>query len=603
MTHRTTFALDEATAAGSSDSPSGGRFRRRRWCDARSPTRRRVRQRPIPSPCSTNCTRPAKDSIPPWRRRIWQKCGRTANGGATSDLPRHELPHHGSRAGSREGAQLRGWIAAGETLITPMPAWFEFQCGPVTPIQLATMRAFLAEIVSFGEQQAAESPPTFQRRRPQARLARRCHDRRHRRRGGARDSHEQPRRFQAFTAHGSRCFEFGICGGHRRRSGGLARAEVLAENGAAVTVFDAKASVGRKFLVAGGGGLNLTKAEPPAPLRHALPRPGNAVDFWLARLAEFGPTTSAPGPPDLVWKTFAASTGRVYPREMKAAPLLRNWVRRLRGLGVRFAMHHRLAAIRADGALEFHSADGPQIVAPRAAILALGGGSWPETGSDGGWVTVLEKMWHRSRAAASGELRLGSRLAGRSARRGGRRAAQEYRRTRRRRAGEGRELVITRYGLEGGAIYQLGRPPRDGATVDRDRFEARPHRRSPALEARPARRNWLSRSRNAGSFRRRRCDPRPPSRRGELDDRRRLDRRREELPRRTDGSASARRGDFLRRRRALERTRRPLMLRKLPGVFMAGEMIDWEAPTGGYPHARLLRHRRPRRARRAAMAE
>ena len=109
-------------------------------------------------------------------------------------------------------------------------------------------------------------------------------------------------------------------------------------------------------------------------------------------------------------ETFAASTGRVYPRELKAAPLLRRWVQRLRGLGVKFAMHHRWSGLRRDGSwrLDFQTPDGLRTFVADAVILALGGGSWPETGSDGTWTTTLESLGVAGRAIAFRELRMGS---------------------------------------------------------------------------------------------------------------------------------------------------------------------------------------------------
>ncbi|HEY8903188.1 MAG TPA: NAD(P)/FAD-dependent oxidoreductase, partial [Chthoniobacterales bacterium] len=133
---------------------------------------------------------------------------------------------------------------------------------------------------------------------------------------------------------------------------GLRAAEVASAGGAAVTIFDWKASVGRKFLVAGGGGLNITKAEPVERFATRYRGPEMPAWFWPERIAEFGPDDLRAWAAGLGIETFAASTGRVYPREMKAAPLLRSWVRRLRAAGVHFEMHHRLVGIRPGGELE-----------------------------------------------------------------------------------------------------------------------------------------------------------------------------------------------------------------------------------------------------------
>lgn len=364
---------------------------------------------------------------------------------------------------------------------------------------------------------------------------------------------------------------------------GLRAAEVLAENGAAVTVFDAKASVGRKFLVAGGGGLNLTKDEPPARFATRYRGPEMPPDFWPARIGEFGPDALRAWAAGLGVETFAASTGRVYPREMKAAPLLRGWVRRLRGLGVHFAMHHRLAAIRGDGALEFTTPDGPQIVAPRATILALGGGSWPETGSDGGWVSALERRgvavaplrpancgWEVAWPAEVLAEAEGKPLKNIAAHAGNEQARGE--------------LVITRYGLEGGAIYQLGAALR---TMEHPALEIdfKPDLTAEALRAKlgPARRNWL-----AEATQRWKLAPAAAA----------ILRHHPDAANWTTAEAwiaavKACRIGFTGPRPLAEAISSAggvcwseldvrLMLRKLPGVFVAGEMIDWEAPTGGY---------------------
>src|SRR6266478_2771345 len=172
---------------------------------------------------------------------------------------------------------------------------------------------------------------------------------------------------------------------------GLRAAEVAATAGAAVTLFDAKPSVGRKFLVAGRGGLNLTKGEPAE--QFAARYSGPPV-IWKSLIAEFDVEALQSWAAGLGVETFVASTGRVYPRELKAAPLLRRWVQRLRELGVQFAVRHRWIGLEPDRPLrlEFATEAGNRTFTADAAILALGGGSWPETGSDGAWTAALEKL-------------------------------------------------------------------------------------------------------------------------------------------------------------------------------------------------------------------
>lgn len=362
---------------------------------------------------------------------------------------------------------------------------------------------------------------------------------------------------------------------------GLRAAEMAAGDGVTVTVFDAKASVGRKFLVAGKGGLNLTKAEPP---EHFLAHYRDS-ERWSSLIAGFDPDTLRAWAAELGVETFVASSGRVYPREMKAAPLLRRWVQRLRGQGVQFAMHHRWTGLRSGERLELEfMLDGvSRRIETDAVVLALGGGSWPETGSDGGWISALENHhvavtplqpancgWEASWPAALVAEAEGLPVKNIVARADASEAVGE--------------LLITRYGLEGGALYQLGpalramQEPRlvldfkPGVEVEdlvrklglisrNFLAEARPrwrlsdgafslihHLASPEMLTSA---EALARSIKAFpiSF----LQPRPLAEAissaggvslGELDD--------------------------------------SLMLRKLPGVFCAGEMMDWEAPTGGY---------------------
>lgn len=170
---------------------------------------------------------------------------------------------------------------------------------------------------------------------------------------------------------------------------GLMAAEVLAQAGIAVQVFDAMPSVGRKFLLAGKGGLNLTHSEPFEPF---------AARFG-ARRAQMAPLLSHFGAEQLrAWAhglgvdTFVGTSGRVFPVDMKAAPLLRAWLHRLRGMGVQLHMRHRWLGWASDGALRFATPRGERPVAARATVLALGGASWPRLGSDAAWVPLLAEQ-------------------------------------------------------------------------------------------------------------------------------------------------------------------------------------------------------------------
>ena len=167
---------------------------------------------------------------------------------------------------------------------------------------------------------------------------------------------------------------------------GLMAAEVLAQGGARVTVYDAMPSAGRKLLIAGRGGLNLTHGE---PLPAFLARYREAAPQLESAIRAFPPDQLRTWSEALGQKTFVGSSGRVFPESFKASPLLRAWLRRLASRDVTFALRHRWIGWDDDGRLLFQTAEGSRAVDARATILALGGASWPRLGSDGGWVETL----------------------------------------------------------------------------------------------------------------------------------------------------------------------------------------------------------------------
>lgn len=238
---------------------------------------------------------------------------------------------------------------------------------------------------------------------------------------------------------------------------GLRAAEIAARGGAEVTLFERKASVGRKFLVAGRGGLNLTHTEPRDRFAARYLGADQRKGLWDSLIADFDADALRAWAGDLGVETFAASTGRVFPIGLKAAPLLRRWVLRLRKMGVGFALRQGWAGL-VPGVplrLDFGGNGETQTHAAEAVILALGGASWPQTGSDGEWVKVLARMgvsvatlqpancgWERPWSAAVLARADGQPLKNLVVCAGGREVAGE--------------LLVTKYGLEGGAIYQLG---------------------------------------------------------------------------------------------------------------------------------------------------
>lgn len=230
---------------------------------------------------------------------------------------------------------------------------------------------------------------------------------------------------------------------------GLRAAEVAAAAGRKVAVFEGKPGVGRKFLVAGKGGLNLTHSE---NIESFINRYSGSGD-WEKFIKSFQPGELREWAHSLGQETFQASSGRVYPKSLKGAPLLRAWLGRLRELGVEVRTKHLWKRLLPGRVLEF--ADGSQIAA-NAVIFALGGGSWPKTGSDGGWIAEFERLgiasnplqasncgWECNWESRFLEIAEGMPIKNISVRAGGQPILGE--------------LLVTKYGLEGGTIYALGR--------------------------------------------------------------------------------------------------------------------------------------------------
>jgi len=357
---------------------------------------------------------------------------------------------------------------------------------------------------------------------------------------------------------------------------GLRAAEICAAAGWRVDLFDAKRSAGRKFLVAGKGGLNLTNAKPREDLVQRYS--GKPREFWQEVLEQFDAGDLRQWALDLGFETFATKSGRVYLKDLKAAALLRRWVSRLREAGVVFEMNHRLVEITPGRPLRLTFENG-RIAEANGIILALGGGSWPETGSDGRWMELLEKLgiattpltpancgWEcdwtaQILMAAEGKPLKNIRVAA------GEKSASG-------------ELILTRYGLEGGPLYALGSALRamnapaisldlkPAHTIEQLVSKMESVRRNFAAEARQrwklgeaahallADQNWsdaTSLAHRAKNFLIPLKSPRPIAE--------------------AISSAGGVRWSEMDER---------LMSRKIPGLFFAGEMIDWEAPTGGF---------------------
>jgi len=373
---------------------------------------------------------------------------------------------------------------------------------------------------------------------------------------------------------------------------GLMAAEVIAAAGHRVDVFDAMPSVGRKFLLAGKGGLNLTHAE---PFERFVGRFGQASGALHDCLAGFDPDALRGWARDLGIETFVGSSLRVFPVDMKAAPLLRHWLHRLRHAGVRFHARHRWLGWNPSGALVFRTDDGEYPVNAAATVLALGGASWPRLGSDGAWVPLLA-----ARGIEIAPLRpancgfdgsgwsdhLRTRYAGSPVKavtvRFENAAGEPVERT--------GEFVVTATGVEGSLIYALSAPLRD--VIERAglvviHVDLVPQRSLDWLTA------TLSQSRGARSM-------------GQhLKRLTGIDGVRAALlyeavapavfgqPAALAAAIKAVPVTLVRARPVdeaistaggvqFEALDERWMLREAPGVFCAGEMVDWEAPTGGY---------------------
>lgn len=374
---------------------------------------------------------------------------------------------------------------------------------------------------------------------------------------------------------------------------GLMAAETLLRQPAAqplqVHVYDAMPSVARKFLLAGRGGLNLTHGEARERFVTRYGAQGAEVARWLDR---FGPEDVRAWVHGLGIETFVGTSGRVFPTDMKAAPLLRAWLHRLREGGVRFHMRHRWQGWGTDGGVQFATPDGPRAVRTDAVLLALGGGSWPRLGSDAAWVpwltergvTVAPLMPSNCGYEADWSPHFASRFAGQPLKSIAMtvQGADLPRRT--------GECLVSATGLEGSLVYALSAPLRaqwmiDGhATVLLDLLPDWPAARVHAAVTAPRGSRSLSshlQSRlglagvKAGLLRE--CVSKAI-----YDDPVQLTRAikacpvRLSRPRPLEEAISSAGGI------ALEALDAQLMLRDLPGIFCAGEMLDWDAPTGGY---------------------
>ena len=368
-------------------------------------------------------------------------------------------------------------------------------------------------------------------------------------------------------------------------------AEAALAAGVAVDLFEAKGSVGRKFLIAGRGGLNLTHSDPPQRFASRYRGRAAAVAEWLR---DFDNDAHRRWADSLGIATFVGSSGRVFPKDMKAAPLLRAWLRRLREAGLRIHVRHVCRGWDEQGRLCFDTANGEVAVRAAATVLALGGGSWPQLGSDGAWVE-----WLRGRDVQIADLRPSNcgfdlewsahfrqRFAGQAVKPawlrlvlGGTWGASLQ-----------GEFVVTETGIEGSLVYALSAQIRDALDAGHPVLLELDLAPQLTLEQVRERLDSAAKGRSLSEILRRRFGlegvraglvhelvPREV-----LHDAPRLAAMLKALPLRplrtrpiAEAISSA--GGV-----CFEAMNPQLMLRSFPGVFCAGEMLDWEAPTGGY---------------------
>jgi uncharacterized flavoprotein (TIGR03862 family) len=370
---------------------------------------------------------------------------------------------------------------------------------------------------------------------------------------------------------------------------GLIAAELLARAGARVTVYDQMASLGRKFLMAGRGGLNLTHSE---DLKTFLTRYGDDNPLLRSAIEAFPPAALRAWSDTLGQPTFIGSSGRVFPTVLKTSPLLRTWLLRLNNLGVTFKLRHRWEGWEEDGSLRF-TADGKEVLAePDATVLALGGASWPKLGSDARWAELLRAeevaiaplraancgftaAWSEVFRAHEGQplKNIGITFAGRSVR---------------------GEAMITRDGIEGGAIYALSSPireaiERDGtATIAIDLMPdvgmAKLVERLSKSRGKQSLSNFLRKTTHLSAVSLALLREAAVTNGLSLPvlNAEKLAKLIKAAPVTLNGAQPMATAISTAGGVSFAELDERFMLKRYPGIFIAGEMLDWDAPTGGY---------------------
>jgi uncharacterized flavoprotein (TIGR03862 family) len=371
---------------------------------------------------------------------------------------------------------------------------------------------------------------------------------------------------------------------------GLMAAEVLAQGGASVTVYDAMLSAGRKFLMAGRGGLNLTHSE---PLPQFLERYREAMPLLAPAITALPPDALRAWSEALGQPTFVGSSGRVFPQAFKASPLLRAWLRRLDSTGVQFKLRHRWTGWDEDARLLFQTPDGQRTIDANATVLALGGASWPRLGSDGAWAEMLAAKGVRMsplRPANCGFIVAWSdifrdRFEGQPLK--GIELSFGPHRLR-------GEAIVTRAGIEGGAVYALSADLREAITSSGHAIPTVALRPELKMDELVARLSAPKGKQTFSNFLRKAAHLSPvaigllqeaaiasgaslsslstASLAGLIN----------AVPIKLIGIAPIARAISTAGGISFDELDADFMIRRLPGVFASGEMLDWEAPTGGY---------------------
>lgn len=360
---------------------------------------------------------------------------------------------------------------------------------------------------------------------------------------------------------------------------GLIAAEIIASAGRAVTIYDRMPNLGRKFLMAGRGGLNLTHSE---PLDKFLKRYREAENWLAPFIKSFTPDDLRAWCEALGEKTFVGSSGRVFPTSMKAAPLLRAWLRRLDKLGVKYMPRHDWQGWENSG-LKFSTPTGQIFVQADATFLALGGASWPRLGSDGSWVNILSQ--HGVEISPLRPANCGFTI-----------AWSDYFKTRF--AGtplkpvsisydgvtQQGEIMITEQGIEGGAVYAISSSLREAITANgpiQIQLDLRPDMKLEALQKKMENRNSQSLStllKKSGFSPVAAALLHETNVHNSSDLASQLKSIRLTLTGTTNINKAISTAGGITRDSVMEN----LLLKKIPNVWVAGEMLDWEAPTGGY---------------------